>query len=334
MQTSPCCKLEPFTGGLSRLPGEVGPLTIHRSRLISCPKSVAWLVAMTPGNLTEDSATAAWRCCCSCRQKRRNAWWKRRHYDLLRRRSWTLADAPSRRISKTSLSPAIISEESWKRWWDRVRNALKTSPQFDYDSSKGTRLKVAAAQVDSVSLSDLAPPSKNTQASKKKSNPATRLADWMTWIQADQAVPIPAGASGPPDTLVQIIETMAAAVTPRAVGRLASAVEERVVFVRKPPKATPQYLDCLVASLNRLGELHEVHVIPVRRIVTLSARLVETVDRGECVGLVTWIADYVSQGDANVAMVVNALLQVSREVPDGLKDWSAGFTPRWTRLRE
>ena len=219
------------------------------------------------------------------------------------------------------LCPAVISRDSWDRWWKRVQPALKDSPQFEYDGRKGTRLKGRVEEVDFVSFSELAPPAKSKpatkRADKKKTTAATRLADWVTWLHADDIVPMPTGASGPPDTLIPVIQKTAAALTPRAVERLAGAVEERVVYVANPPKSAPLYLDCLVTGLNRLGELREASVVPLRRIVTLSAHLVEMIDRDECAGLVTWLADYVSKGGANVAMAVNALLQVSREVPDG-----------------
>ncbi len=218
---------------------------------------------------------------------------------------------------KDKLSPAVISDYSWRSWWPRVQNALKTSPHFDYDSRKGTRLKVPAAQVDSVSLGELLPPPRSTQASMRKPSPATRLVDWVTWMQADKAGPMPTGVSGPPDALVQIIEKMATVVTPRVVDRLAGAVEERVVLAAKPPKATPLYLECLVAGLYRMSELHEATVVPLRRIVVLSVRLVETLDRDDCEAIVSWLADYASKGGDNIAMVANAILQVSREIPDG-----------------
>lgn len=222
---------------------------------------------------------------------------------------------------REKLCPAVISHDYWDRWWKRVQPALKDSPQFEYDGRKGTRLKGRVEEVDSVSFRELAPPAKSKPAAgsadKKKTNAATRLADWVTWLHADDIVLMPTGASGPPDALIQVVQKTPAVLTPRAVERLAGAIEERVVYASNPPKSAPLYLDCLAAGLVRLSELREVPAALIRRVVTLTARLLEATDRGECESIVIWLADYVSKGDDNAGTTASVLLLASRESPHG-----------------
>ena len=218
---------------------------------------------------------------------------------------------------KDKLSPAVINVDSWRRWWTRVQNALKESRQFDYDSRNGTRLKVPVTEVYSVSFSDLPLPSKKTQAGRKKINAATRLADWVRWMQADEASAMPTGASGPPDALIPIIEDMPAEITPRAVERLAGAIEERVISASKPPKSTPLFLDSLVAGLYRWCKLPKTDDIPVAEITKLAAHLLEVSDESEPESIVNWLADYASTSTCNVRIAANAMLLASQKMPDG-----------------
>ena len=218
---------------------------------------------------------------------------------------------------KDKLSPAVVSIDSWRVWWTRVQNALKTSPQFDYDSKNGTRLRVPATKVDSVSFGELPSPSKSTQADRKKTNAATRLADWVTWMQADEAGPMPTGTSGPPDALIPVIENMPAAITPKVVERLVGAIEERIVSANRPPKSTSMFLDTLVAGLYRWSELHNSSEMPVLKITTLAARLLEASDNDEHESFVNWLADYSSKSSDNASMAADAMLHASRKAPDG-----------------
>ena len=148
----------------------------------------------------------------------------------------TLVDAGRRRAKtkdiRERLSPAVVDHETWNRWWGRVQNKLKDSPQFDYDAWKGTRLRSPANEVDSVSFSELSPPSKNTQTNRKPSSAATRFAEWVIWIQSEEPGEMPRG-QGPPDALISVINNMPETITPRVVRRLADAVELRVLAPKK-----------------------------------------------------------------------------------------------------
>ena len=232
-----------------------------------------------------------------------------------------LTDNSARRASakdlREKLEVKVIKPERWTSWWKKVQNALKESPQFSYNSDSSPqmyRLRAKPEEVEAVSWGDLR---SSARPKAGKTNAAVRLADWVTWMQADEAGPMPAGTSGPPDALIPVIENMPAAITPKAVERLAGAIEERVVSAKRPPKSTPLFSDSLVAGLYRWSELHRAPDMPVAEITTLAARLLEVSDEGEHDCIVNWLADYASKSSDNVGIVVNAMLFASRKVPDG-----------------
>ncbi len=217
---------------------------------------------------------------------------------------------------REKLSPAVVDHQSWNRWWGRVQNKLKESPQFDYDAREGTRLRAPAHEVESVSLSELSPPSKNTQTTRRPSSPATRFADWVIWIQSDEPGEMPRG-QGPPDALVSIVENVPEAIAPRVARRLADAIESRVLSQRNPGRLAPLFVEAFVAGLYRWSESRSAPDIPLGQIATLLARLLEAPGEAGHEGGPKWLADYTSKDEEHVGAVANAVLRASQIAPDG-----------------
>ena len=232
----------------------------------------------------------------------------------------TLVDAGRRRAKtkdiRERLSPAVVDHETWSRWWGRVQNKLKDSPQFDYDARKGTRLRSPANEVDSVGFSELPPPSKNAQTNRKPSSAATRFAEWVIWIQSEEPGEMPRG-QGPPDALISVIKNMPETITPRVVRRLADAIELRVLSPRNPTRSSPLFLESFVAGLYRWSELRTAQEIPVSEIATLLARLLEASGEAKHEDVAKWFADYASKNEENAGEVANAVLRASQVAPDG-----------------
>ena len=246
-----------------------------------------------------------WKPACNGIRKLRCCGWRTGRCDSLRRRSPTTLPekAPAKEI-REKLEVRVVGSERWNGWWKKVQSALKGSSQFYYDSRSSPqtyRLRVKPEEVDVVSLGDLRPPARARAA---KSSPMKRLTDWVIWIQADEPGPMPAGTSGPPEELIQVIESASADITPRrAVERLAAAIEERVLSAKNLPKATSLYLDCLVAGLDRWNKCPDAPDMPVAEIATMAARLLEVSDENEHEGLIIWLGNYVSKGGDNAGIV-------------------------------
>ena len=232
----------------------------------------------------------------------------------------TLVDAGRGRAKtkdiRERLSPAVVDHETWNRWWGRVQNKLKDSPQFDYDAKKGTRLRSPANEVVSVSFSELPPPSKNTQNDRKPSSATTRFAEWVIWIQSEEPREMPRG-QGPPDALISVINNMPETVTPRVVRRLADAIELRVLSPKNPTKSAPLFVESFVAGLYRWSESRTAQEIPVGEIATLLARLLEAAGEAKHEDVAKWLADYASKDEENAGAVANAVLRASQVAPDG-----------------
>ena len=117
---------------------------------------------------------------------------------------------------------------------------------------------------------------------------------------------------------VTFLQKLPESVTPRAVSRLASGVEQRLIDSRRRPAANPinMWQLALVAALRRWDELSCPPSVSVGDIVALTVRVLESLGTGEFEDVVEWLAGYVSKSSDNKESVSEALLSVSRGAPN------------------
>ena len=219
---------------------------------------------------------------------------------------------------KSRLANKVIDPEDWSRWWKRVQNALKESNQFSYDPRKGVSLDANPADIQSVSLDELPASPRNARPKTVRTDPATRLAEWVTWVQSDEKPDATPGGV-PPEALLSILQELPASITSVSINRLVFGIEQRILASKKPSASSSQiWMKALVAVLQRWLGSSNAPEIPLTSITALVARVLEdaTLDSGK--EATDWLAEYASRSKANVDDLAQALLSASRETPDGI----------------
>ena len=223
----------------------------------------------------------------------------------------------------------VIDPEHMGDWWKRVQPALRESDQFEYDTKKGTRLRVKPEDIKETSLEELSVlTNKSAKKSQPKavSDPAERLAEWVVWIQSENAGSPP--GQSPPKAIHKILDRLPLVSTPVAMDRLMGAIDHRVLSAKKPATSTSQdWLRALLAVLRRWIGSSDAPDMPLHAIVTTIIRVLDVpgiderkddvpvLDARE--DLVSWLADYVSKSSFNVGDVADSVLSVSQEEPEG-----------------
>ncbi len=244
---------------------------------------------------------------------------------------------------KSRIVGRVIDSDTWARWWERVRNALKESDQFAY--RKRTIILKAAkpGDVQPISLAEIVVPSRKAQTNgraahtngrvaqsktqdsqpKAKQDPADRLAEWVKWILSDEVDSVP--GQYPTKALFDILRNLHESITAIAINNLTFGIEQRVIASKKPSASSTQaWLDALVAVLRRWLDSpnapSEIPLdgsgIPLHRIVTIAAHALDIPDLKRPSDLVDWLSDYASKSDSNIYNVAKALSQASQNAPD------------------
>ena len=230
------------------------------------------------------------------------------------------------------LTSRVIDPDDWPRWWKRVQPALKESRQFRYRPESGGRIRLIAkpAEIEHVSWNDLPAPARSTprpKTPKPRLSPTARLAEWITWVQADVAPAIP--ESTPPDDLLPILRTLPLSVTPVAIQRLIAGIEERVIIPgRRAPKVSQAWINALVATLRRWSESTDAPDISLIQITDLAARALDIPSSDEDEMLVTWLAHFISKRRSNSDILADALQLASQKTPTSVDNMLAGLRRR------
>ena len=240
-----------------------------------------------------------------------------------------LADANRRTATvaeiRSTLSPEVINSEDWNRWWNIVRVGLRDSRQFSYGPRKPIRLRTLnPAEVESDSLDNLRAVSRRAQSrtstSHESSAPApsiSGLGGWILWVQADEEEPMP--RSVPSDDFIRFLQRLPGSVTPTAVCRLSSGIEQRLIESKQRPAANSveQWQKAFISALSRWSEQSELPGVQVESTISLTIRVLEALGSAEFEDVVEWIASYTSKSSGNPESVGVALLNVSTTAPNG-----------------
>ena len=226
---------------------------------------------------------------------------------------------------RSTLSPEVIKSEDWNKWWNIVRVGLRDSRHFSYGPRKPVRLRTPnPAEVESDSLDNLRAVSRKAQrrtsTAHESSAPApsiSGLGGWILWAQADEEEPMP--RSVPSDDFIRFLQRLPGSVTPTAVSRLSSGIEQRLIESKQRPAANSveQWQKAFVSALNRLSEQSELPGVQVESTISLTIRVLEALGSAEFEDVVEWIASYTSKGSGNQESVGVALLNVSATAPSG-----------------
>ena len=260
-----------------------------------------------------------------------------------------LLDAPRRTAKvgelRETLTAEVIESGSWNRWWNVVRPGLVGSPRhFSYPKNKPIRLRnTNLAEIDSSSLDELrvsARASKNGATKTSVAAEATTanasasagetgesaaptpdiagLGGWVLWVQADNGEEQPLPKSVPPAQLPTVLSKQPKALAGRAISRIASGIEQRVVESNNPSdKTTKSWQDALIAALNRLSGVPDQQDAAIKEAVLITARVVDKYRRSEFQDVVAWMAAYTSVGESAVKTMSDAILNASRISPQG-----------------
>ena len=259
-----------------------------------------------------------------------------------------LLDAPRKTAKMGELRDALTLEvmESgrWNSWWNVVRPRLDESAQFAYSRRDGTRLRATNLEsVDSSSLSELrganrassngasqssngaaATAAKASSGAGKTSESAAPTPDlaglggWILWVQADDGEEQPLPKSVPPANFATVLGKQPKALAGRAISRIASGIEQRVVESNNPSdKSIESWQDALIAALNRLSGVPDQQDAAIKEAVLITARVVEKHRTSEFQDVVAWMAAYTSVGENAVKTMSDAILNASRISPQG-----------------
>ena len=240
-----------------------------------------------------------------------------------------LVDANRRTTSadlKTALTREVIKSQDWNKWWDIVRFGLARSRNFNYDSSKRVIRLLRTSnpeEVYSESLNDLRAASRKAPSQsatpRESSGPApniTGLGGWILWVQSDEEEPMP--RSTPSPDFVTFLQRLPESVTPKAVARLLSGIEQRLIDSKQRPaeNSVEMWQEALGVALSRWSELSYPPSVSVREIVALTVRALEALGSAEFEDVVAWLGTYTSKSAGNAESVSDALLSVSYEAPN------------------
>ena len=259
-----------------------------------------------------------------------------------------LLDAPRRQARvgeiENAITGEIIESGGWNRWWNVVRPGVQKSGDFSYPKNKPIRLRATSlAAVDSSSLSELrgssrassngasqssngaaATTAKASSGAGKSQTGATPTPDiaglggWILWVQADDGEEQPLPKSVPPVQFPIVISKQPKALAGRAISRIASGIEQRVVESNNPSdKTIESWQDALVAGLNRLSGVPDQQDAAIKEAVLITARVAEKHRRSEFQDVVAWMAAYTSVGESAVKAMSDAILSASRISPLG-----------------
>ena len=241
----------------------------------------------------------------------------------------TLVDANRRTAKvadiKTALTREIVKPQDWNRWWTIVRFGLRESRHFSYGPREPIRLRTSnLTEVDSDSLDDLRKAARKAPSQsvtpRESSGPApniTGLGGWILWVQSDEEEPMP--RSTPSPDFVTFLQRLPESVTPKAVARLSSGIEQRVIDSKQRPaeNSVEMWQEALMAALDRWSELSYPPGVSVREIVALTVRVLEILGSMQFEDVVAWIATYSSKSAGNAESVSDSLLSVTYEAPNG-----------------
>lgn len=255
-----------------------------------------------------------------------------------------LLDAPRKQAKvgeiRGALTTEIIESGNWNRWWNVVRPRLQASRQFSYPKSKPIRLRASnLADVDSSSLDELrassrasrngsdkpseseasAPSATASVDASKTGQGATLTPDiaglggWVLWVQADEGEEQPMPKSVPPTQFATFLGRQPKALVGRAVSRVASGIQQRVVESNNPSdKTIESWQESLVAALNRLSGVADQQDAALKEAVLITARVLEKHIRPEFQDVVEWMTAFTSVGDGSAKVMSDAILSASR----------------------
>ena len=226
---------------------------------------------------------------------------------------------------KSALSPEIINSEDWSKWWNVVRVGLRDSRHFSYGPHQPVRLRTPnPAEVDSHSLDNLRSASRRAQSRASISNESAApapsisgLGGWILWAQADEEEPMP--RSVPSDDFIRFLQRLPGSITPTAVSRLSSGIEQRLIDSKQRPadNSVEQWQKAFHSALIRWSELSDIPGVPIEGIISLTVRVLEALGSADFEDVVDWIAAYTSKSAENLEAVSVALLNVSSTAPNG-----------------
>ena len=255
-----------------------------------------------------------------------------------------LLDAPRRTAKVGELREALTAEvmESgrWNSWWNVVRPGLVESHRhFSYPKNKPIRLRnTNLAEIDSSSLDELrasaraskngaaktsavaAAATANASASAGKTGESAAptpdiagLGGWVLWVQADEGEEQPLPKSVPPAQFTTVLGKQPKALAGRAISRIASGIEQRVVESNNPSdKTIESWQGALVAALNRLSGVPDQQDAAIKEVVLITARVLDKHIRPDFQDVLAWIAAYTSVGENTAKIVSDAILSASR----------------------
>lgn len=261
-----------------------------------------------------------------------------------------LLDAPRRQAKVGDLEEAlaaVVMESTgrkWQGWWDAVRPGLQASRQFSYPKGKPIRLRASnLADMDSrldelrastrVSMSGADKPSESAAPApsataavdaakaRQEAGPTPDIAGlggWVLWVQADEDEEQPMPKSVPSTQFATFLGRQPKALASRAVSRVASGIQQRVVESNNPSdKTIESWQESLVAALNRLSGVADQQDAALKEAVLITARVLEKHIRPEFQDLVEWMAAFTSGSDGSAKIMSDAILSASRIAPLG-----------------
>ena len=260
-----------------------------------------------------------------------------------------LLDAPRRQAKvgeiRAALTTEVIENGDWNRWWNIVRLRMRDSRHFSYVDRKPIRLRVSnLAEVDSTSLDELRSSSRVSRNGADKSSESAApapsatasvdagkarqdagptpdiagLGGWVLWVQADEDEEQPMPKSVPSTQFATFLRRQPKALASRAVSRVASGIQQRVVESNDPSdKTIESWQESLVAALNRLSGVADQQDAALEEAVLITTRVLEKHIRPEFQDVVEWMAAFTSVSDCSAKSMSDAILSASRIAPLG-----------------
>ena len=234
---------------------------------------------------------------------------------------------------RDGLSSRIITHDALDRWWDPVRNGIRSSHQFSGGHPKPIRLLAKPAEIASGNLDELREAARKARSGAGKSRSNARngagkssaseapslsgLGGWILWVQSDDEEPMP--RSVPSDEFTEFLRKLPAGVTPTAIERLSKGVRQRLLDAKQRPadQSIKQWQEVLVTALDRWMALEDASSVSIADTATLAAHVLDTLGQGEFENLVAWLARYASKDGMNTVAMGDALLSASRVATDG-----------------
>ncbi len=166
------------------------------------------------------------------------------------------------------LEGRVLTDVTWKTWWEKVRPAAQDSGYFRVEAAKPVKLIVPVANI--TNEPPRRAPSRRTsaKASRPKGKSSSRASSdkdlpvWIKWLWATEEAPLP--GTIPPDGLSELVEGWPAEIFDRCYDRLIAGALEAL----GQPRLTPRTKELWLGLITRAHSRHRACTRPAASAVT------------------------------------------------------------------